>query len=1457
MALRKHPPHRDVVLLLEHGLTDVQRQLNRRLIDYVSVRFREHLRSLRRRERRAARDVPRHARKKWWADQRVDRRKPENSNWRLLVDCLRLEIDQQLARLTELRTRHADLRKELSRAINREEAEGILLDHGRELSNHWWQSWGDRKARKRWLSEEAIHDRYDRREGEAQQVLTFCLNRLGVVMRHLGSLVTRPMEQVDLWQRLSIVPIVQQVFATPLDPRVHRAGWLCLYDGLRDAVTQVVQAVIPPALQVLVQETSLDSGKDVWVQCAAMDLLSVAAPDLYRSFLRQRLTQPLDGDDFFVRRYCLKLVSKQANLFAHDEWFWVQLLKDPSEAVRQQLAQCLWGCENASVGRWLERLLQQDTSPSVRASVLVSGLQHVDHRDWPRWLLHMIVETLETDEDPFVQRTALWVATEWLQRRLTLERASGLSDERRSTALESLLSIYEQEIVPAIRFLKNHATHLPARRWATEAGERIWVLLHPKARELKEHLTELSRTIPPGGSRRISKDLLAGYDMDVVGRTMAVVTQDDFGLEVENGLWWDRLVRTPRFGWRAWRVWHEFWHPATDKRQAHRHTVGRVSRSSLKAPSRIMAELSQTKVPGEPLVMPDDGTWRPFLPLPDDFVSHLHQSTIRPHVTRVYSSEGVTEIQSPPSIWRRAWASLRLMLQFPKVADLRNWQESSGSRPDKYLQTFQDMGFQIRFRPHILEATQDGASRSAPSDEDAVDSTVTQFFPALLAISVPALTPRVAAWIDEYVYYFGSAFENNLQQLMLFTCFCLGAFLLHHALSNFRVARARRSLPLVIGGWGTRGKSGTERLKAALLTGLGHGIVSKTTGCEAMFIQGHAFGQPLEVPLYRPNDKATIWEHANLIRFAAGIRPSSFLWECMGLTPAYVNVLQRQWTQDDISTITNTYPDHEDIQGPSGLDVATTIVGFVPYRSKLITSEQQMRPLVRYACEKMKTAFRSVGWLESGMIPSDMLARFPYREHPDNIALVAALADELGCDYDEAIKAMADHLIADLGVLKTHPVARVQTREIEFSNGMSANERFGCLGNWQRLHFDRQDPRAEPGVWLSTVVNNRADRVARSRVFADVVVNDLRADRHFLIGGNLKGLQGFISEAWDAYAAKVSLVREGASWDEAFASQRLQELADRFRVPSTLEDIRNRVAPMLRAALPAWSDEQIATLRDECLQNVATLAKRLEEQGVEASIAQNVQDRLTEWKTAQVEYARLQESIQGQRGENHTALEHTLKETLRDWFLRKLVVIENYYATGDQVIQRIVDETPAGYRNRVMGIQNIKGTGLDFVYRFHAWDRAHQACKLLSQRETEPRTQGLQILLSMPHFGVLCQEAIRDALASLKSSSAPVTSEMQLLVNTIQQQLDRDLAGLRSASAGDGSSSSNAAWWKPLVGWLEQWMEIHDSVRRRQAADRIYRDLQTERIGRHQAIEELRLLNKRQKGGWLFAQKTP
>jgi poly-gamma-glutamate synthase PgsB/CapB len=935
---------------------------------------------------------------------------------------------------------------------------------------------------------------------------------------------------------------------------------------------------------------------------------------------------------------------------------------------------------------------------------------------------------------------------------------------------------------------------------------------------------------------------LRAVDRDTLGRTLAVLTQDDFGVEVSRGAGGYFLHRQPRFGFRCWRAWNEFWRPATDKRQAYRHTIGRIPHGSVRSPSRIMGELSATKVPGEPLVMSADGTWRPFLPLVDDFVSALNRSLLVPRTTRLYSSEGVTEINVSANPFRRLAAAMRLVLRFSDYAELRNWNPSSSQRPDKYLKAMQKTGFRVRFRPY----------GDRPSD-----SSVTQFFPAVLALSPSGLILYLDDVVDRYAYYFGSAFQNTLTQLVLFTALALAVFLVRHGIGNLRIRLARRRIPLSIGGWGTRGKSGTERLKAALLNGTGHGLVSKTTGCEAMFIHAPPCGGPLEIPLYRPGDKATIWEQSNLLRMASAMHPSAFLWECMALTPDYVNILQQQWMRDDLATITNTYPDHEDIQGPSGMDVASTIAVFVPRRSHLLTTEQQMFPLVRERCERQATSVRCVTWLQSGLITDDLLDRFPYREHPDNIALVASMAEELGCSYDFAIKAMADHLIPDLGVLKTHPVARVQDCSLEFTNGMSANERFGCLGNWKRLAFDQHNPRSEPAVLLSTVVNNRADRVARSRVFASVLVNDLQADRHFLIGGNLKGLQGFIWEAWADYERSVSLRREGADWDVAYALEALQQLAERFRVPSTDEQLQVSLQAMLAAVIPDLDKSSMAALADELLRMAETCGMRLGALGVTEPARAHVARHLEKLLQSKHEFVALSKSIGAARTpEQFEQIEARLRDVIKEWFARKLVVIEDYNATGEEIIQQIVDETPPGFFNRVMGIQNIKGTGLDFVYRFHAWDTCYQACQMLKSPDHGTRASALGMLQKLPEYGLLCQSLLQETCESLAQAAPPLGAASLVELDAIRKKLDESIETTRQRRQRQGNQTAKSP--RPWLNWIldivEQWREVNDAVRRREEADQIYRDLKCQRIGRQRAVEELRQLNKRQKGGWLASQ---
>ncbi|HRY16012.1 MAG TPA: hypothetical protein P5330_09105, partial [Candidatus Competibacteraceae bacterium] len=854
------------------------------------------------------------------------------------------------------------------------------------------------------------------------------------------------------------------------------------------------------------------------------------------------------------------------------------------------------------------------------------------------------------------------------------------------------------------------------------------------------------------------------------------------------------------------------------------------------------------KVPGEPLFDSDEVGWRPYLPLVDELISCLDQW----HRTlRRYTSEGVTEIVAPRALWRRLWARTVLTLRFAEYARLRNWRDGSQQNPAIYLQSIACLGFTFRLLPHGMES---GLSLEP-------DPLVQRFFP--IPPDPPTPLPQAnmgskrlrlgqglilwpagdwgGLW-ERFREYFFSVYQNSLFDLSVFLAVVGGLFFGQHVYVNQRIRQARQRRALVMGGWGTRGKSGTERLKAALINALGFGLVSKTTGCEAMFLHAYPFGALKEMFLFRPYDKATIWEQGDVLRLADRLNAEVFLWECMGLTPAYVRILQRQWMRDDLATITNAYPDHEDVQGPAGYNIPEVMAEFIPADSLLLTSEEQMLPILRDAARQLNTRVKTVGWLEAGLLTEDVLARFPYEEHPYNIALVLALAKELDVEHDFALKEMADRVVADIGVLKRYPQARVRDRQLAFINGMSANERFGCLNNWERMGFDRQNRDQEPGVWISTVVNNRADRIPRSRVFASILAADLSADRHFLIGGNLDGLQGYIREAWDIHIRNISLWPAGA--EQVSALQVLEKQACRLRIPTQVRQVRQRLFALLNSlgvtdppnpSPEFWRDplglERWLARLDVAEEHRSELAAHMAEEG-----------------QCFDEYQTLRAQVNSSAPEQHPALNQAFHEQLWRWFARKLIVIRDPHASGEQIIARIVNETPPGMAHRLMGIQNIKGPGLDFVYRWQAWETCHQAGRQLCDADPLIVRRGLQELAAFQEFGLLSEGETREMLARVRSrevaQSEYFQAELALIESNLEQALD-DIRARLQTQAGHSDILHRVA------DSIEAFLDAGDAIRRRRMANRIYRDLADERISRARAARELRELIRRQKGGWL------
>jgi poly-gamma-glutamate synthase PgsB/CapB len=1359
----------------------------------------------------------------------------------LLCRFLQGRIVQISAALEQGRVLHGEYTRRLGQVPAGSEHNALLMQYAEKLGADAATLRGDRRALKRWFGMDALGDRFARGQANSERLLTLALRQLG----HLGAAFLRQTAAADSqhWRQLALEATVLPLFAHIGNVQVRIDAFGCLATALASLPRAQQEGALGAQALQYVYRSAQDAGLNVWVQCAALKLLQSLSPANFATVARKRLQQVHAGDDLFVRRRIVDVLVARID----DEQELAALLRlgahDPSPHVRQGVAAALATLPAGAdliLAELLPQLLLHDAEPRVRAAASLQLPLLMNHASLP--LQDWLAQALASEKDLFALRVLLHTLETCV-----IELASRASQSRNAAQDVALWLNACNAALDALHLF----AHYKVRRWAAQTAEVLWLYGEPALIDFIAPLQAALHACAPGKCVRLPQ-VFSALSKPQLARVLAVLTQRDYGVSLEQtALGW-RLWRGHRFGFRLWRALHEWRHPSPDKRQAFRHTVGRLFRGQIRVPSGILAEMSETKVPGEPLQLDTEAGWRPYLPLADELISALDED-FNADPLRIYTAEGVTEVRAPSSLLARVRARTWLSLNFSRLAHMRNWREESQAKPDSYLQQVAKLGFEVEFKSHDY----------APGWRWNLDPAVGRFFAAaplgLLGSEAGSQDwqPRLAEHWTRFENYFYSAFDNSLFELTLFTAGALLLFTANHIWQNWLMRRARKAIPLVVGGWGTRGKSGTERIKAALFNALGYSVVSKTTGCEAMFLHGHPFQALREMFLFRPYDKATIWEQHHLVRMSPKLGCEVFLWECMALTPDFVQLLQKSWMRDDLSTITNTIPDHEDLQGPAGINIPQVMTNFIPPGGVLLTSEEQMRPILKTAAERLKTRFVGVGWLESGLLAPDVLARFPYQEHPDNIALVLAMGRELGIADDFALKEMADRVVPDLGVLKTYPLAGVAGRKLSFVNGMSANERFGCIGNWNRVGFNRIDHEAEPGVFISTVVNNRGDRIARSRVFANILVEDLRADVHFLIGSNLPGLQGYIREAWDAHARGISLWPP-AGGDEAQgqAGQQgqvlpqtvLDNFARHMRLCFTPAHIEARLRAMLAGqglaeqagqVLPHWQDE--AALR-------SALA------GIGCSMVDETVAFVASARSAMAEHAAFKARLdahgsEGSKGGGPNAqLDQDFRELLWQWFARKLVVVEDYYASGDSIIQMLAEHTPPGCENRVMGIQNIKGTGLGFIYCWQAWDSCHVAGQRLASRDVQQVEQGLSDLMQMQNFGLLSEQWLQQTLASARASSHLQSERHQAALTQIEANLQKAMEQVRQRMG----AKAQSGWLEKVCGALEGFFDAGDAVRRRRKANRIYADLANGRISHARAAIELQDLTQRQKGGWLF-----
>jgi poly-gamma-glutamate synthase PgsB/CapB len=1291
-----------------------------------------------------------------------------------------------------------------------------------------------------------------------------------------------------------------------------------------------------------------DRNDHEWVQARAITTLRRLSTVDARVIIRERLG--LDRDpttapvwpkrDFLVRRLLI------ADLARHlDDSADLALLEralergEPSEFARVGHCKALIELvvarpESFAVwAQWLARGPAEGNSagpeetPRVRAWALLCLVRAV----------HVVAESCERESEadsdrlavvvePVADRLRDAIAREQhtLVALIACEQAVALATLLAGTALADRLSDFIASFEPPLhRCLADGQRPAKIHETAAATLEALDRALRPERIAWTEQLGAAIAAIEPGGAGAIDVPSHAGVRPDEreLGRIFAELTRNDWGVDVEparNGrrLW---VRRGEHRVTRVWRILHELRNLSSNKRQAFRHTVGRSYQGRLRAHPSRLDEVTATVVPGERLQIDLEGGWGRQLPLVDDLLG-LPWLAARPQRREVVisSSYGVTRLRLTGGLWQRLRRRLRLNLRYAQLSELRRRVLFADEPTERrrYIDELRDQyGVEVVFAAHpplpLAEATahpipprvaalfptrasgviRPRAPEPRPIEaEDGRPEVVHSLALATVLTGFGEHAPLDGDWLRGNLHYFLTLEGNSQEALGLYGLALFALFLGSSHVRRRAVANARARIPLSVGGWGTRGKSGTERLKAGMFHGLGFRTFSKTTGCEAMFIHAAPAGPQVEIFTFRPYNKATIWEQRNLLELAAGLEAEVFLWECMALNPEYVDIMQRGWMRDDYATLTNTYPDHEDIQGPAGIDVATVIGNFVPQGNLVISSELGFNPVLRAAAARRECEFVEIGDHDGDLMCGDLLGLFPYSEHPRNIALVTELARQIGIDDELAIVCMADYVYPDLGVLKFYPEVVVRGRRLNFVNGCSANERAGFLNNWKRTGCVELAANADPERMVITVVNNRDDRVARSEVFSRILVNDVTVDAHVLIGTNLAGLSIFIDRALANFVAEQEVVEpgglaEGGEADER-ARKRLRTLLNRVRAPVDgwwerlcghlrvgLAAIGRRFDPLSPAALAfrefvnGWRSDVKAGLDFD-----ATRSDYGKDREIQAAL-ERVHDESAEdpglitkyevlavptWEdfAAHFELRVVKIIIAGRaaawlervlESRSATELSQLTTKLLAGWtqmFRSQIIVVWNSGSSGDQVIEACAKAVPPGVNVTIMGTQNIKGTGLDFIYRWLSLDLVSINLAKLEHPDEKIRLDALRVLDGNSDNGFTDTGMLVARLPEITGGTALEQNMRQALydkAHAIWKQKVEKMA------AGSGAGAKGGRFY----AWVEAWFDFIDGAMRYWKSRQLVSDLIHFRISHNKMAVEMREIYARAKGGWL------
>ena len=1293
---------------------------------------------------------------------------------------LRHKIEQLHLNLQGLEAGYKKFVERLAKTDFDAEKELHILNYAEELGATPEQIKADKAAFSRWFDEGAVIGRYQGQVADIEQSLKFLISKLGAMTRRY--LKNNEAMLTETWEKLDLQPFFLRLLEASPNPHVRHG----MIRALVNQVSLIHECNADPVLDSELTAKLIEQLENPSTPyLAIIDILEILIhqrPTFIRSHMWALLDEsinshahsPKNNDQLFILSAIPKILCRQSKLSTQDERLIEQCSHHPYPKVRQALIEQLNRFPDTLAKLILQNRFNEESCDAVRFTIVkqLSAARFCEASlSYALWC-----RVLEEQESLPIKRIALEQSARIM---LNMQLDSGHPE-----------SVFH-DFIEQLNTTLTNTQDVAIKRCITRTREQLASFYQQSL------IAKIDSQLTQGQHL----DLEDEYPHEALGRALSFRAQQPHGFNGHNrrGRWSVKVGY--KMGRRFWRIWYEFFHPSTDKRQSFSHALAKKPSAELHVPSCTVAEISETNVPGEPLYHLEELSTRPHLPLLDYLLSILSQDHLA-CPAKSYTPDGILEVESPKTLWQRAKAYWTLSNNFKELDKLRKGNELEQRR---FLNKLRSLGFGLELK----------AYGQIESTDFPVEAGIKKLFERL-ALSAPLLN----VWLSfrEYLY---SIYQNTLSQLVFFVVGFMGYFWGRHIYISRKIMKNRAQIPVSIGGWGTRGKSGTERLKAALFSSLALRVITKTTGCEAMMIYSKSSGEQCEIPLFRPFDKASIWEQSDVLSFARSVNADVFLWECMGLTPRYVKILRR-WMQDNFATITNAYPDHEDILGPTGIEVAREMSAFIGSKTQVFTSEQTMMPILNEAATNNDTTLIQVHWGDGFQITPDIRALYPYDEHPDNIALVAKMAQYIGIEKDFVFKETAERIVPDIGVLQHFEAAPIGKIKQSFVNSMSANERLATLENWRRLGlFDMNEL---PHIQTIALINNRNDRVARSKVFAHIVVEDLSFDYVVVVGSNVDGFYAYLEQALQE---RISRIVSNQDYDD------LNQLLKQLNVSVSVED---------------WLEKANISLPD----NPLTEKEITDPESLYGALC-------SRFEPADPQINLLMSSFEQRRTlqpllDMHPKPINTVQlKPVIDLFNKRCILVDDPHITPDALTTKLSNLACDYQHQLIVGMQNIKGAGLNYVYTWQKYQKTHQLCKkLLSMQVSQAEFRAyLTQFAQQDTFSILETDYLNEALIRIAALSHAQNEFSQAEISHIKEKLIKSNR-INEIEKANVKRSKVVTFTLQVI---ESFLDAGAAVKRKKMAQQVYVDIATQRITIDKAISVLSKLNRGQKPGWLSLTK--